>query len=305
VNLIQNLVLVAIILVFALIEIYSRKPKDFNVTPDDTKLELFMFVSLVAFTQPFIFAVAGKICSWLMPEQRDAWAGLPWWAMGAILLVADDMTQYWWHRISHSPLLWPLHRAHHTAHYMSIRVTYRNNFFYYLMMPGLWASGVLIYLGFGNVYLVYVVLKLAIIMGAHSAVPWDAPFYRIKALRPLAWVLERTISTPATHWAHHALTNEDGVGHYKGNFGNMLFIWDLIFGSAKITRQYPAKVGLQDDLIFGKERWFTEMFYPVLQSKREHSALVPGGRAYAEAETDSDAATVAGVSGLQAAGGKP
>ena len=63
--------------------------------------------------------------------------------MAAILLVADDLTQYAWHRASHTPLLWPLHRAHHTAHYMSIRITYRNNFFYYLMMPGLWISGVL------------------------------------------------------------------------------------------------------------------------------------------------------------------
>ena len=85
-NLVQNIVLVAIILAYALIEIYSRKPKDFHATKDDTKLELFMFVSLVAFSQPFIFAVTGKICDWLMPDQRDAWAGLPWWAMGAILL---------------------------------------------------------------------------------------------------------------------------------------------------------------------------------------------------------------------------
>ena len=287
-NLMQSIVLAAIILGFALVEIGSHKYKEFKATKDDTRLELFMFLALLSISQPVIFGVAGKLCAWLMPEQRDAWADLPWWAMGLILLVADDMTQYWWHRISHSPMLWPLHRAHHTAHYMSIRITYRNNFFYYLMMPGLWAAGVLIYLGFGNVYLVYVVFKLAIIMGAHSAVPWDAPFYRIKALRPLAWVLERIISTPATHWAHHALTNEDGIGHYKGNFGNMLFIWDLIFGSAKITRRYPPKVGLQDDLVFGKERWFVEMFYPVFHSKRAHSALVPGGRAYAEAETDSD-----------------
>ena len=78
--------------------------------------------------------------SWCMPGQRGAWADLPWWAMAAILLVGDDLTQYPWHRLSHTPLLWPLHRAHHTAHYMSIRITYRNNFFYYLMMPGLWIS---------------------------------------------------------------------------------------------------------------------------------------------------------------------
>ena len=132
---------------------------------------------------------------------------------------------------------------------MSIRITYRNNFFYYLMMPGLWISGVLIYLGFGTVYLVYIVVKLAVILGAHSAVRWDEPLYRIRRCAPLAWLVERTISTPATHWAHHALTNADGIGHYKGNFGNLLFFWDVLFGTAKITRRYPAAVGLQDDLM--------------------------------------------------------
>jgi sterol desaturase/sphingolipid hydroxylase (fatty acid hydroxylase superfamily) len=278
VNPTQNIVLVAIILAFAGLEVASRRYKDFHATPDDTKLELFMFLALIAVTQPLIFAITGKLCSWVMPESQGAWAHLPWWAMTAILLVGDDMTQYWWHRISHTPLLWPLHRAHHTAHYMSIRITYRNNFFYYLMMPGLWVSGVLIYLGFGTVYLFYIVIKLAVILGAHSAVRWDEPLYRIKWLHPLAWVLERTVSTPATHWAHHALTNADGIGHYKGNFGNLLFLWDVLFGTAKITRRYPAKVGLQDDLLYGKERWFVEMFYPLLQSRREHSALTPGGR---------------------------
>jgi sterol desaturase/sphingolipid hydroxylase (fatty acid hydroxylase superfamily) len=280
VNPLQNAVLVTIILVFALLEIRSGRHHEFHATPDDTRLELFMFVSLIAVSQPLIFAITGRLCAWAMPEQRDAWAPLPWWAMAAILLVGDDMTQYWWHRVSHTPLLWPLHRAHHTAHYMSIRVTYRNNFFYYLMMPGLWVSGVLVYLGFGTVYLVYIVVKLAVILGAHSAVRWDEPLYRHRGLHPLAWVLERTISTPATHWAHHALTNDDGIGHYKGNFGNLLFVWDLLFGSAKITRRYPAKVGLQDDLVYGKERWFVEMFYPLLQSKRAHSTLVHGARAW-------------------------
>jgi sterol desaturase/sphingolipid hydroxylase (fatty acid hydroxylase superfamily) len=169
---------------------------------------------------------------------------------------------------------------------MSIRITYRNNFFYYLMMPGLWISGVLSYLGFGTVYLVYIVVKLAVILGAHSAVRWDEPLYRIKALAPLAWLVERTVSTPATHWGHHALTNADGIGHYTGNFGNLLFFWDVLFGTAKITRRYPAAVGLPDDLMHGKERWFVEMFYPLVQSRRTRSALSPGGWRYAAEDTD-------------------
>ncbi|MBI2771632.1 MAG: sterol desaturase family protein [Burkholderiales bacterium] len=284
-NAVQNGMLVMVMLGFALAEYLSGRHREFNATRDDTKLELFMFISLIAFTQPVIFAITARAGALWFPDWQGAWAGLPWWAMAAILLVGDDMMQYWWHRVSHTPLLWPLHRAHHTAHYMSIRITYRNNFFYYLMMPGIWISGVLVYLGFGNVYIGYLIVKLTVILGAHSAVRWDEPLYKIKALSPLMWLVERTISTPATHWAHHALTNADGVGHYKGNFGNLLFFWDVLFGTAHITRKYPARVGLADDLLFGKERWFIEMFYPLFRSRREHTALKPGGKIYADEDT--------------------
>ncbi|MGT2489598.1 sterol desaturase family protein [Cupriavidus basilensis] len=172
----QNMLIAVVMLGFAGMEFVTRRYQtSVNATRDDTRLELAMFLSLIAITQPLALLVTGQLCAWFMPEQRGAWANLPWWAMAAILLVCDDMTQYWWHRVSHSPLLWPLHRAHHTAQYMSIRVTYRNNFFYYLMMPGLWIAGVLLYLGFAKVYGAYLVIKLTVILGAHSAWRWDEP----------------------------------------------------------------------------------------------------------------------------------
>ena len=285
----QNVLIACVMLGYAGMEFATRRYKaTVHATADDTRLELFMFLGLLAVCQPLAILTTDKLGAWLAPGYRNALANLPWWAMTAILLVGDDLTQYLWHRASHSPLLWPLHRAHHTAQYMSIRITYRNNFFYYLMMPGLWIGGAMLYLGFGAVYAAYIVVKLIVILGAHCAWRWDEPLYRIRALRPLMWLVERTISTPATHWAHHALTNDDGIGHYKGNFGNLLFVWDMLFGTAHITRRFPAKVGLQDDLVYGQERWYHQMFYPLLQSKREHSALRAGGRAYAESETRSD-----------------
>lgn len=287
---IQNLLIIGLILGFAVMEVISRRYRDtVHPTRNDTTLELLMFLSVIAVTQPLAIFVTSKLGHWLIPQYKDVLVNLPWWAMVGILIVADDLTQYLWHRLSHSPLLWPLHRAHHSAEYMSIRVTFRNNFFYYLMMPGLWLAGGLLYLGVGGiVYALYIVVKLFIILGAHSAWRWDEPLYRIRALHPLMWVLERTISTPATHWAHHAITNDDGIGHYKGNYGNMLFIWDMLFGTAHITRKYPAQVGLIDDQLFGQERWQHQMFYPVLQSSREHTALKFGGSAYIpEAPTES------------------
>ena len=72
------------------------------------------------------------------------------------------------------------------------------------------------------------------------------------------------------------------MGHYKGNFGNLMFIWDMIFGSAHITRRYPGQMGLIDDQLFGAEHWSHQMFYPVVQSQREYTALKLGGSAYAE-----------------------
>ena len=281
---IQNLLIVFLIVGFASMEVISRRYRDtVHATANDAKLELFMFLSLLAITQPLAILVTNRIGNWLLPQYKDALASWPWWAMVGILILVDDLTQYWWHRLSHTPLLWPLHRAHHSAEYMSIRITFRNNFFYYLMMPGLWFAGCLLYLGVGGiVYALYVVVKLFVILGAHCAWRWDEPLYRIRALHPLMWVLERTISTPATHWAHHAISNADGIGHYKGNFGNLLFIWDIIFGSAHITRKFPAQVGLIDDQRFGQERWYHQMFYPLMQSRREHTALRFGGHIYTE-----------------------
>jgi sterol desaturase/sphingolipid hydroxylase (fatty acid hydroxylase superfamily) len=278
----QNTLVLCIILGFATMEYVSRRYKNtVNATNNDTTLELLMFLSVLAVTQPLAIFVTSKLGALWLPQYQGVLADMPWWGMVGVLLLLDDMTQYWWHRLSHTSFLWPLHRAHHSAEYMSIRVTFRNNFFYYLMMPGLWFAGALLYLGFGGmVYAGYIVVKLFVILGAHSAWRWDEPLYRIRALHPVMWVLERTISTPATHWAHHAITNADGVGHYKGNFGNLLFVWDIIFGSAHITRRYPAQVGLIDDKLFGQERWYHQMWFPLLQSEREHTALKFGGQVY-------------------------
>jgi len=59
-------------------------------------------------------------------------------------------------------------------------------------------------------------------------------------------VIERTISTPATHHAHHGRHASDPAVNYKGNFGNLLFFWDVLFGTAKITRTYPESYGVEN-----------------------------------------------------------
>ena len=192
---------------------------------------------------PFILSVTPHLVEQVAPGTAGCLAHWPAWAMFGVLLFADDLTQYGWHRLSHRSPLFALHRAHHSARYLSVRVVYRNNLVYYLLMPGLWLSAVLVHWGFGPVYAVYLLCKMSVIIAAHSPCAWDAPLYD-RAPR-LMWLVERLVSTPATHSAHHGLHKTDGVTHYDGNFGNFLFLWDVLFGTAHITRMRPEQYGLE------------------------------------------------------------
>lgn len=235
----------------------------------DVVVEVVGSLVLLALTQPLVLLASASLTAHWFPGLEGSLAGYSVVTQFALLLIFDDMMQYWWHRLSHTvPWLYKLHRPHHDAPYMSVRIVYRNNIFYYALMPSLWFSGALIYMGLGPVYAVYLVIKLTIIYGAHSDVRWDAPLYRIPWLSPVMWVVERTISTPATHSAHHGQHADDGVTHYKGNFGNMLFFWDVLFGTAKITRRYPTAYGVENLHEAGVGE---QLLWPLVPSAEKHA----------------------------------
>ncbi len=244
----STIAILAIFLGFALLELWrSNLFSKEEQNRDDGIVELISTVMLLAVTQPAVLFLSAGLAGMIAPQWEGALAGINIFAAIALFLIFDDMMQYFWHRASHStPWLYNLHRAHHNARYMSVRLVYRNNLFYYAMMPGIWFSGVLIYLGLGWVYAGYIIVKLAVITGAHSDVAWDKPLYQIKWLSPVMWVVERTISTPATHHAHHGRHADDPAVNYKGNYGNLLFFWDVLFGTAKITRTYPQSYGVEN-----------------------------------------------------------
>ena len=240
--------IVCIYLLFACMELWrSNLFQKEEQTRDDGIVESVSMVILLAVTQPTVLVASGALAQFVAPQYAGALAGIPLIAAIVLFLILDDMAQYWWHRASHStPWLYNLHRAHHNARYMSVRLVYRNNIIYYALMPSLWLSGILIWLGLGWVYAGYIVVKMLVITGAHSDVAWDKPLYAKKWLSPVMWVVERTISTPSTHHAHHGRHAEDPAVNYKGNYGNLLFFWDVLFGTAKITRQYPESYGVEN-----------------------------------------------------------
>lgn len=240
-------------------------------TKNDFTIEIISLVTLPTLIQPGIFLFVLWVMGTYFPSLEDYYISSSiWWHIIAFIIL-DDMTQYWWHRLSHvNRTMWKLHRPHHVVEEMGVLVTYRNATLYYALMPGIWLSALLVYLGMGYVYLFYLPIKLVVILLAHSETKWDRFLYRYKFLNPLAWVIERTISTPSTHFAHHGLTAEDNISHPNGNYGNLLFIWDVIFGTAKITRKYPTRFGAWNQI---KEPWYVQLLFPLLKSKDPNSEL--------------------------------
>jgi len=262
----EIIVILGTFVLFTIFEIFFtdffHKPKQ---KKSDGIVDFVSAIILILLTQPFVLFLGGSLAHLAAPEAAGSLSEIPVVAGVFLFLIFDDMTQYWWHRLSHNvSWLYNLHRPHHNAEYLSVRVVYRNNVFYYLLMPGLWFSGILIYLGLGWIYAGYLIVKMVVIIGAHSDVRWDARLYKIKWLSPIMWVVERTISTPSTHSAHHGKHKADGITNYKGNYGNLLFFWDVLFGTAKITRKYPPEMGVENlpETTVGEQ-----LFWPFVKAK--------------------------------------
>ena len=103
----------------------------------------------------------------------------------------------------------------------------------------------------------------------------------------MLWVIERVVSTPTTHAAHHGRHAEDPGTHYRGNYGNLLFLWDVIFGTARITRRRPSAFGLEN---IAESTWYEELVRPFRAMARAQRA--PAGERSAPQE-DAAGARVA------------
>jgi sterol desaturase/sphingolipid hydroxylase (fatty acid hydroxylase superfamily) len=254
---------------FALIEAFRtglfRKP---NQTRDDAIVEIVSTVATLGITQPFVVAMSAVALGVLLPQYAGALTGINYFAGFLLFLIFDDFVNYLYHRAAHSNAwLYGLHRAHHSGEYMGVRVLFRNNVFYYLLAPHLWASGTLIYLGLGWVYASYLVIRVTVSIASHSDVCWDRPLYANPLTARLMWPIERLIVTPSAHHAHHGKHATDGVTHYKGNYGNTLLLWDVLLGTAHITRKFPESYGVEN---LPSANAAEQLFWPVVRNSSQH-----------------------------------
>ncbi|MGA2132096.1 MAG: sterol desaturase family protein [Bryobacteraceae bacterium] len=226
-------------------------------------------------TKPLTAYATLKLLPLVLPGMKGSFDWVPFAWGFVIICVADDLTQYWYHRLHHEvPWLWRFHRTHHSAPYMGMAMSSRQNLLYTFFFSQTYLTAALVYVGLGAPSIFALVMKSVVTTMAHSSIRWDKPLYEHRLLHPLAWVLERLVSTPATHHAHHADRTDDGVGFYKGNFGNMFFLWDVIFGTALITRRYPGSYGISH---YERDEWYAQLLWPIVKSRVEGSELAADG----------------------------
>lgn len=135
------------------------------------------------------------------------------------LFLADSFFNYWVHRSSHSvPLLWRIHRVHHTDPAQDVSSAVRNHPFE--LVP--------VYLGqLAAIVLVGATPAQVIVVGLIAAV-WSlfthSDLGRAALQFPLAL---RVLVSPAYHRIHHSAA----PAQTDSNYGNMLTIWDHLFGT--------------------------------------------------------------------------
>jgi sterol desaturase/sphingolipid hydroxylase (fatty acid hydroxylase superfamily) len=173
------------------------------------------------------FVLAGVIASILVAasgwvtQQRWGLAGLEWpqWLVVLLGVLALDLTEYARHRISHRiPLLWRLHRVHHTDVQVDVTTSLRSHPLEQALRPLFDAAGVLL-VGIAPLTLaVHALLQIATLLFQHANIALPPRLDRFIAL---------LTPTPAYHVVHHSRRRFQT----DSNYGACFTIWDRMFGT--------------------------------------------------------------------------
>ena len=170
-----------------------------------------------------------------------------WWVWVA-LFVADDVSYYWFHRVSHeSRVFWASHVVHHSSRHYNLSTALRQTwvpmtyFPFWLWMP---LAG----------FPVWMVLL---------AQSWSLIYQfwiHTERIRRLPRPLEAVLNTPSHHRVHHGSNQV----YLDRNYGGILIVWDRLFGTFAPERE-RVRYGLTKNV---------DSFNPVRVAFHEYQAIV-------------------------------
>lgn len=151
----------------------------------------------------------------------DLSAIIPLWGMWLLTFVLIDFVFYIYHRMSHRMrFLWAIHMSHHSSEEMNFAVSFRQAWFGPISKIPFFISLPLIGLDPTIIAVAGVMSTLWGIIG-HTQI--------VGKLGPLEWVF----NTPSHHRVHHGSNKQ----YIDKNYGNLLIIWDRMFGTFEPERE--------------------------------------------------------------------
>ena len=157
----------------------------------------FFFVFSWLYENYAIFRIDSSIVSWLL------------------LFLATDFVWYWYHRLGHEVnILWASHIVHHQSEDFNYTAAARITVIQAVARGFFWS--ILPIIGFKPE-------MITVLLLIHGTYPF---FTHTQLVGKLGW-LEYVIVTPTHHGVHHSSNPE----YLDKNYGDMLIIWDKMFGT--------------------------------------------------------------------------
>lgn len=154
------------------------------------------------------------------------------WYNWLFLFLLTDLIWYWYHRLAHEiNVFWAVHVVHHQSEDFNYTVSARITVFQAVVRSMFWS--VLPLIGFPPEMITTFLL-------IHGLYPF---FIHTQTIGNLGWI-EYVFVTPSHHRVHHA-SNEE---YLDKNYGDVLIIWDKLFGTFRKEGDVAISYGLTKPL---------------------------------------------------------
>lgn len=239
----------------------------------DLLFNLATFLTQPVVTGVIVASIVAFTMRTLFPQGAGSWSGISPWLVFAVVFPLNEFCHYWVHRWAHEwRWLWKLHRTHHSGTDMNATLIYRYNLLWPMLVPQTWIGSVVMYLGHTEAFLAAATITYLVNVGTHLSFRWDLALRERYPWSEPAWqVLERIITLPDAHQAHHAYGAPQA--HPNGNYAVTLFIYDILFGTAKLPLKRQRRFGLPISM---RLHWAEELLWPLIRrpllSKEEAAA---------------------------------
>lgn len=210
---------------------------------------------------PLLGGLTKLAATWLvllLPWTHNVLGAWPWWLQFAVFLLVNDFARYWLHVWYHQhPLLWRIHRVHHTVVEMDALSTFRVHIFEAVIK-------------YGVIILPFRLLGIdPWVIAIYSSIDVLKGFWHHANWRTRIGWLNYIFNSAELHWWHHAI--EFSARNY--NYGSIFSVWDWLFGTAYYRPgQWPREIGVEGMAAFpdsylgqlasvavddeaGRERW--------------------------------------------------